>query len=256
MLLNNTHQPAALPQRIVSLVPSQTELLYDLGLEARVCGITRYCIHPAHWQKTKAIVGGTKKIKFHTLHALHPDLIIANHEENVREQVEKLADDYPVWVTDVGDLPGALDMIRDIGQLTGTPGPAEMIRRNVETAFAGLSRPRHRFRTGYLIWKDPYMTVGRDTFIHDLLSRIGLENIFSDRIRYPEINLSEILERHCELLLLSSEPYPFGPTHLEELQRDLPNTRIRLVDGELFSWYGSRLQQSPGYFQKMLEEPA
>jgi ABC-type Fe3+-hydroxamate transport system substrate-binding protein len=254
--LNTTHQPAALPQRIVSLVPSQTELLYELGLEEQVCGITRFCINPSHWRKTKKNVGGTKKINMDAVRKLQPDLILANREENIKEQVEMLAADYPVWVTDVHDLGSALSMIGDVGNLTGKPDKAGEIRKKIEAAFCSLTFSDVGYRTAYLIWKDPYMSVGHDTFIDDMLRRIGLKNIFAERTRYPEVTIGQIRERGCQLLLLSSEPYPFKASHVSELQQALPETSVQLVDGEMFSWYGSRLLKSAGYFRELIREIA
>lgn len=252
MLLNTALQPAAVPQRIVSLVPSQTELLHTLGLEEHVCGITRYCIHPPQWQQTKTIIGGTKKINENRLRALQPDLIIANREENLREQVERLSADYPVWVTDVHDFNSALEMITDIGRLTGKSNRALELCLEIRNVFSRIPKPKKKYQTAYLIWKDPYMSVGGDTFIHDMLERCGFENSFTDQRRYPTVTPETLRERGCELLLLSSEPYPFSDTHINELQQILPETKILLVNGEMFSWYGSRMLQAAGYFAEFV----
>ena len=254
MLLNTAQQPAAAPHRIVSLVPSQTELLFSLGLDEQVCGITRYCIHPAHWQHTKTIAGGTKKINENRVRALQPDLIIANREENVREQVERLSADFPVWVTDVHDLNSALHMIADLGVLTGKPERALELCAEISNAFVQITRPKKKYKTAYLIWKDPFMSVGGDTFIHAMLDHAGLENIFADQKRYPATSPEAISDRGCELLLLSSEPYPFNENHVKELQERLPDTKILLVNGELFSWYGSRMLLAPRYFSELVTQ--
>lgn len=255
MILQSTAELGYIPSRIVSLVPSQTELLYDLGLDSATAGITKFCIHPEAWFRTKPRIGGTKQVKREAIDALHPDLIIANREENVKEQVEDLARDYPVWVSDIYTLPHALGMITDIGELTGTQAKAEQLRNRIQIAFEEIPQQSVALKTAYLIWRQPYMTAGHDTFIHDMLQRCGFHNIFSDSSRYPEISVTDLQNRDCELLLLSSEPYPFRQKHIDELQVQLPQTRIILVDGEMFSWYGSRLQRSPAYFKKLLEEP-
>lgn len=256
---------SAPPQRIISLVPSQTELLYDLGLEPETVGITKFCVHPEYWFRQKTRVGGTKMIKPETIRQLQPDLIIANKEENVQEQVEALAAEYPVWVSDIHQLPQALEMIRSVGGMTGKSGQAEKIFQEIESGFETLKRkkiyltagtgtsiPANSLRTAYLIWKDPYMTAGSDTFIHDMLTHCGLDNIFGYTTRYPSISIEELQHGNCELLLLSSEPYPFREKHINELQSLLPRTKIILVDGEMFSWYGSRLRHAPAYFQTLL----
>lgn len=246
------------PQRIISLVPSQTELLYDLGLDEKVVGITKFCIHPEEWFRAKTRVGGTKDIKKEIIDKLQPDLIIANKEENVKEQVEELAKDYPVWVSDIHDLESALQMIEDVGTLTNKKIKSKEITAVIKQAFFQIANVQPKtqntkLKTCYLIWRNPYMTVGSDTFIHDMLDRCGLENIFLNKIRYPETTVEELNDAGCELLLLSSEPYPFKQKHIDELQEQLPGCKIMLVDGEMFSWYGSRLMKAPAYFKELLQ---
>lgn len=256
MILQSTDQLGYLPSRIISLVPSQTELLYDLQLESVTVGITKFCIHPQEWFRTKTRVGGTKQVKRAVIDSLGPDLIIANKEENVKEQVEDLAKDYPVWVSDIHTLADALGMIADIGRLTGSSAQAMTLIQEIQEEFDKL-RPvtaslPYRFKTVYLIWRKPYMTIGQNTFIHDMLQHCGLDNIFTDMPRYPEILIEDLKASGCELLLLSSEPYPFQQKHIDELQDQLPQTRIVLADGEMFSWYGSRLRHAPAYFKDLL----
>ena len=242
----------ASPRSIVSLVPSITELLYTLQLGERVTGITKFCIHPQNWFREKTRIGGTKAIKTEVIHTLQPDLIIANKEENVKEQVEELAQHYPVWVTDVNNLADAMEMIGQIGSITNTPERATSLINEINTAFDQLPTTNNQPQTGYLIWRNPYMTIGNDTFIHDMLGRCGFKNIFSHTTRYPAIDTWQLAQ--CDLLLLSSEPYPFQQKHIDELQAELPNTRIILVDGEMFSWYGSRLLHAPAYFTSLLQQ--
>ncbi|ULQ56748.1 helical backbone metal receptor [Flavihumibacter rivuli] len=241
-----------LPKRIISLVPSQTELLFHLGLEKETVGITRFCIHPDDWFRTKTRIGGTKDIRPERIHQLQPNLIIANKEENQKEQIESLAAHYPVWISDVNDLASALEMILGIGEITGRTAPAESLVSVIQEGFLGLEPIKNKPRTTYLIWKDPYMTAGSDTFIHSMMEKCGFNNIFGSRQRYPVTTVGEIRELGCELLLLSSEPYPFAEKHILELQEQLPGTTILLVNGEYFSWYGSRLQWAPSYFKKLL----
>ncbi len=255
MLLQEPRLPR-LPQRIISLVPSQTELLVHLELHDRVCGITRYCVHPAHWLREKTCVGGTKNPDLSLIRSLQPDLIIANQEENTREAVEQLAETCPVWVTRVGNLQEALQMISDLGQLTGTGSKASELTAAIRTAFSELNPVQPPLPAAYLIWRKPYMTAGGDTFIHAMLDRCGLQNVFGAAARYPVTDAAELASRGCRVLLLSSEPYPFKEKHVQELQTQLPETIIRLVDGEYFSWYGSRLREAPRYFSSLLQELA
>lgn len=240
--------------RIISLVPSQTELLFHLGLEKEVIGITKFCVHPEDWFRNKTRVGGTKNINFKTIHQLCPDLIIANKEENVKEQIEELAKMYNVWVTDVNDLSDAINMINDIGKLTGQTESASALALQINEEFERLrkiSSSKRRIRTAYFIWKDPYMVAGGDTFINDMMRYCGFENVFSNQNRYPEIILQELKEKNCQLILLSSEPYPFKEKHKKQIEKETPGIKIILVDGEMFSWYGSRLIKATEYFSEL-----
>ncbi|NDC78264.1 MAG: cobalamin-binding protein [Chitinophagia bacterium] len=238
-------------RRIVSLVPSQTELLHDLGLDAEVVGITRFCVHPPHWRRTKTRIGGTKDVRVERICSLAPDLVIANREENVKEQVEAIRSFCPVWTSDVNDLADATEMIRSVGRLTGREAAAGSMAQSIIDAFAASGSVEESIRTAYLIWRDPWMAAGGDTFIHDMMRRCGFSNVFADRPRYPVTTLSELSQAGVELVLLSSEPYPFRERDLEAVRRALPRTEVRLVDGEMFSWYGSRLRESARYLMGM-----
>lgn len=242
-----------LPQRIVSLVPSQTELLYTLGLEEEVKGITKFCIHPDSWFRQKVRVGGTKDVHPDRVHSLQPDLIIANKEENDREQIEELARHYPVWISDIRTLPDALAMIRSIGSLTGRITVAETLARTIEDRFAGLPSEAPPLRTAYLIWRHPWMAAGGDTFIREMLRYNGMINVFQHLDRYPVIEPETLARSGCQCVLLSSEPYPFREQHIREIREILPDARVLLVDGEMFSWYGSRLLEAPAYFRQLAD---
>jgi ABC-type Fe3+-hydroxamate transport system substrate-binding protein len=183
--------------------------------------------------------------------ALQPDLIIANKEENMAEQVLALAAYLPVWVSDVASLDDALQMMLCVGEITGRLPKAQEICAAVGSAFAAL-QPAAPLKTAYLIWQSPYMTIGGDTFIHDMLVRCGLVNVFGDTRRYPSISLEELRASGIELLLLSSEPYPFKTADIDSLRSVLPGVRIMLVDGEYFSWYGSRLLGAADYFTQFM----
>lgn len=235
----------------MSLVPSQTELLYDLQFSEAVVGITKFCVHPQEWFRHKTRVGGTKDVDIQKIYALQPHLIIANKEENVQQQIEALALDFPVWVTDVNTLDDALAMITDIGQLTCREKEAYDMVKNIENAFAVPKTIDSIIPAAYLIWKDPYMCAGADTFINDMMQHAGFENVFSNKTRYPEVTISQVQKAGCKILLLSSEPYPFRQKHMAELKNELKDVTVMLVDGEMFSWYGSRLLKAPAYFQKL-----
>lgn len=243
-----------LPQRIISLVPSQTELLFDLGLENEVVGITKFCVHPEEWFRNKTRVGGTKQLNLEIIRQLGPDLIIANKEENVKEQIDELGKDFPVWISDVKNLDDAYVMIKQVGLITNKEHQANKIIIQIKENFSRLQTPNSRLRTTYLIWQNPYMTVGSDTFIHAMMEKAGFKNIFSDKKRYPEITIEEMQNANCQLIFLSSEPFPFKEKHRDELQKKLPGSKVILVDGEIFSWYGSRLQFAPAYFQQLYDQ--
>lgn len=234
------------PRRIVSLVPSQTELLADLGLDAEVVGVTRFCVHPAGWKEKKTIIGGTKNVAVERVAALAPDLVLANLEENVREQIEALDALAPVYVTDVAAVDDALVMIRTVGALVGRVDQAEALVTEIGRGFDALAE-REPIRVAYLIWRDPWMTVGGDTFIHDVLARASFVNVFGERSRYPEVTEAELAAAEPEVVFLSSEPFPFRERHVAEVEEALPGVPVALVDGELVSWYGSRMRLAPPY---------
>ncbi|MCU0432556.1 MAG: helical backbone metal receptor [Bacteroidia bacterium] len=244
------------PRRIVSLVPSQTELLAHLGLNEEVTGITKFCIHPEHWFRTKTRVGGTKQYDLAKIAALQPDLIIGNKEENDREQIEQLMQLYPVWMSDIFNLTDALQMIEHIGAITGKATEANALTKEIERAFTSLAQLQTQTRrAAYFIWRNPWMTAGSQTFINDMLQRCGFENVFSAaNSRYPEITNEQLKAAKPEVILLSSEPYPFKEKHIAELQEICPDAKISLVDGEMFSWYGSRLLAAPEYFSAIIRE--
>ncbi len=253
-MMGRSLEVPAHPQRIISLVPSQTELLADLQLEKEVVGITKFCIHPDAWFRNKTRVGGTKQLHLETIQALRPDLIIANKEENERGQIEVLAAQFPVWLSDVNTLPDALEMIRRVGLLCGRADEAERIFRDVAAGFGTLAalHPRRR-RVAYAIWRNPWMWVGTENFIHDVMKHCGLENVMAGRPRYPELSLEGLRTLQPELVILSSEPYPFAEKHLPEVRAALPESTVMLADGEMFSWYGSRLLQAPEYLTRLLQ---
>lgn len=241
------------PKRIISLVPSLTELLYYLDLESSVVGITKFCIHPTHWFQEKKRVGGTKNLHFSVIDQLQPDLIIANKEENRLEDILELEKKYPVYVTDINTLPEAIDVIEKIGLITNTSAKANQINIKITQAFDALPFPNVYLDVLYLIWKDPYMAVANDTFINDMLESVGFRNVLENQSRYPEINLLEVQSLNPQVILLSSEPYPFKEKHIEELETVFPDAKIILVDGEMFSWYGAKLLYAPAYFRKLQE---
>lgn len=246
------------PQRIISLVPSQTELLHALGLGDRVVGITKFCLHPDVWYRGKHRVGGTKSVNFDKVAALEPDLIIGNKEENDRSDIETLTRSYPTWMSDILNLADALKMIEEMGVLTGTETRAAELIAEIESEFTSLdqwvaSNVKEKSSVAYFIWKDPDYCAGANTFVDTMLERCGLQN-FMTADRYPEFQIKDGVTP--DYIFLSSEPYSFKRKHIKAFEDKFPDAKIRLVDGEMFSWYGSRLTLAPKYFQSLLQELA
>lgn len=248
-----------LHQRIISLVPSITLLLFDLGLENNIVGRTKFCIHPKKKVNQIPTVGGTKNIDIQKVKLLQPTIIFANKEENEKEPIETLQKDFKVVLTDVKNIEENYKMITKVGKLTNTEIKANEIITTTKLNFYNLTDSILKFsnfqiNTLYLIWRKPYMTIGKDTFIHSMLEQLGLKNMFAHQTRYPIIqNLQTSYFSKCQLVLLSSEPYPFTQKHIAEIQEQLPNAKIILVDGEYFSWYGSKIMHAPAYFNTLIK---
>ncbi|MDT0686924.1 ABC transporter substrate-binding protein [Autumnicola psychrophila] len=235
------------PKRVISLVPSQTELLIDLGLEDHISGITKFCVHPEDLRKRKKIIGGTKSVHLERIKALQPDLILCNKEENTEKMVLELEKIAPVHVSDIVTLKGAFDLMQQYGQIFKKEVLVEKMISAVRNKKKEVERKVEGKRTkkvAYFIWKDPLMVAGNNTFINELLELNGFKNEFSGR--YPETNLEELQNLDLDLILLSTEPYPFKEKH-KKLFKDI-EAEVLLVDGEFFSWYGSRLIKALDYF--------
>ena len=254
-ITDQTGQPVTLqknPPKIISVVPSQTELLHSFSLEDETIGITKFCIRPKEWFKTKTKVGGTKTLNLPLIRSLKPDIIFANKEENDEGQIKELCREFPVYISDIKTLDDALKMIADVGILTNHSSQAIELIENIKSRF-NILKPVKEIKTCYLIWQKPYMAAGTDTFINDMMKRCGLTNVLANKNRYPEISIEELNLLSCELLLLSSEPFPFKEKHINEIKEMGFAGKILLVDGEMFSWYGSRLLKAPQYFQSLTD---
>lgn len=242
------------PERLISLVPSQTELLVDLGLEGRLEGITKFCVHPAHLRKEKEVVGGTKQVKLEKIRALKPDLILCNKEENTQEMVRELEQIAPVHVSDVRTVEDSLELIQQYGAIFGVEEKAVEIMEAIQEElkeFQDYMMSKASRKTAYFIWKNPWMLAGGDTFIDHLLDLNKFENVFrQEPSRYPRIELQELEKREVEVILLSTEPYPFKEEDRHYLQDGFEGTQVFIVDGEAFSWYGSRLRSAFRYFRE------
>lgn len=249
--LNKTLEISQPPKRIISLIPSITELLFDLGLEGQLIGITRFCIFPARARKVKTIVGGTKNLKLHKIRELKPDLIIADKEENTKEQIQELAKELPVWTSNIQSFDDAIDMISQIGALTNTSKTAKKLTRDILSAFAKIPPHPTKPIVAYFIWQNPLMVAADDTFINEMLKKVGFINAFQQKTRYPQITPTDLYEKQPDFIFLSSEPFPFSNKHLDSFRKISPKSKIILVDGTYFSWYGSRMKPAANYLQKL-----
>ena len=238
--------------RVISLVPSITEALFDLGLATdEIVGRTKFCIHPKDWVDKVEIIGGTKNLNIDKIKALEPDLIIANKEENIKEQVEELMKDFKVLVTNIETLEDNYYLLKQLGHLFGKEEKAQFFNLKTYEAF-NITKSDKRLKVAYLIWKNPYMTVGGDTFISKILEELGFENLFKDQNRYPEVQLEDL--KDADLIFLSSEPFPFKEKHIVEIREVCQNQKIMIVDGEAFSWYGTHLAKCGDYYRELLED--
>ena len=233
------------PKRIVTLVPSQTELLHYLGLEDEVVGITKFCVYPDVWFRNKKRIGGTKQLKLDEILALKPDLVIGNKEENTKEDIDFLANHIPVWMSDINSFDESIEMIKKIGELTGKQKVAAELVNSVNYKFDQLGNIGKGRSVLYFIWDEPSFVVGKSTFIDSILTKIGFINTCY-KTRYPD--LADLEELKPDFVFLSSEPFPFKEEHISKYQEMFPTSIIKIVDGEFFSWYGSRMEGAPTYF--------
>jgi ABC-type Fe3+-hydroxamate transport system substrate-binding protein len=257
--LNRTIEFNFPPKRIISLVPSQSELLWHLGLQKELVGITKFCVHPNEMFRSVKRIGGTKTVKPDEIQKLKPDLIIANKEENQQEQIEELCKHFPIYISDIYNLNDALRMIEQVGLITDRKNKSEELVSTIKEKHSLFKSKNSKAKTvkrvAYLIWKNPYMAAGSSTFITNMLNECGFINVFGNhKNRYPEIDLEDLKKENLDFVFLSSEPYPFKEKHITELQSHLPNTKIILVNGEMFSWYGSRLVYAFDYFEELIKE--
>ncbi len=248
--LNNTIELVNYPKRIISLVPSQSELLWDLGLREELVGVTKFCIHPRQLLEVTTVIGGTKNLNIQKIRSLNPDLIIGNKEENDKEQITTLQKEFNVWMSDIYNLNDALNMIVMLGDVVNKQQASLKLKQRIQDSFLQLTTLNKTVL--YLIWNNPYMAAGKNTFIDAMIQQMGLENSIKND-RYPQLNIEQIIHLNPDVIFLSSEPYPFKQLHIAELKQHVPNATILLVDGELFSWYGSRLTKSVTYFNTLLK---
>lgn len=239
------------PKRIISIVPSQSEFLWDIGLQNQLVGITKFCIHPKEMYTSVTRVGGTKKLNIEKIRELKPDLIIGNKEENEKEQIEQLQKEFNVWMSDIYNFDDSFAMMQSLGEITGKREEADNWVSKIKSELIPIKNIFPKKKVLYFIWKDPYMIAAGNTFIDHVLNYIGLENAANQLQRYPEMSEEVLKNIEPEVCFLSSEPYPFKEKDIEDINRILPDCKIKIMDGEVFSWYGSRLHDLPAYLKKL-----
>ncbi len=244
------------PSRVISLVPSLTQAICDVGLEDTLVGITKFCVNPSHIKNNINIIGGTKNPRIEDILSLKPDLIIANKEENRKEDILVLEDHVNVYVSDINTTEDFLLFCDDFKKIFPL-SRFDTLSQEIKNLNKQIPLSLHPIKVLYLIWKNPYMSVGKDTFIHHMMTTYGFQNTMSDETRYPELSIDDMKAKEIDFIFLSSEPYPFQEKDLIELKKYLPESHMILVDGEMFSWYGSALIKAHHYLidlQKKCEE--
>jgi len=246
------------PERIVSLVPSLTELLHDMSLEPQVLGITKYCVHPVHYLSTKKVVGGTKHVKYEDIKKLAPDFILCSKEENTPKMIAKLEKIAPVFVSDVNSFKDALNLIEVLGNILNRRTEASYIIDRINFRYAEFTariKNSDSYKVAYFIWANPWMVAGGKTFINDMLRICRFKNAYEKKERYPEINIKIIkITAKPDVFLFSSEPHDFTDEEVYEVLRRSKKTLTVYVDGEYFSWYGSRLIKAFDHFTQLREK--
>ena len=238
--------------KIVSLVPSITELLIEIGLNNELKGITKFCIHPSEICNQIPKIGGTKNLNLELISVIQPDLIIANKEENDKSQIEKLAADFNVLLTDTNTYDEALIMIEKIGEICNRKDKTNALIKDIKAAFDEITYQKQSKKIIYLIWKNPFMAAGKNTFIDSIMQKAGFINCITTE-RYPVIEPDEIKKINPDYIFLSTEPYPFKESD-KLIFNKFPLSKIKIVDGEMFSWYGSRMKKAPNYFKQLWQE--
>jgi ABC-type Fe3+-hydroxamate transport system substrate-binding protein len=254
--IGNTIELAKVPQRIVSLVPSQTEYLFELGLSERIAGITRFCKHPAPLVQQVTTIGGTKNFDIDKIKSLQPDLIVANKEENHEAGIRELQQYFPVWTSDIYTLQDNYHMMQQLALITNATGKGEAIIDEIKKSVQELEKKNtyERPAVAYFIWRKPYMVAAANTFINHMLGVMGLRNVYEHQVRYPETDAAQLQQLNPDYIFLSSEPYAFGHKHIQEFKEMVPAANVLVVDGEMFSWYGSRLRYAAEYFVSLRQQ--
>ena len=251
--LNNNILLTKTPLRIISIVPSQSEFLWHIGIKEQLVGITKFCVHPTEMFKSIDRVGGTKKLDINKIRALKPDLIIANKEENNKTEIELLQKEFNVWISDICNFNDAFKMMKLLALILNKEAEVKILISQIKKSLLAIKNIFNKKTVAYFIWYKPYMLAANDTYIDFVLNYIGLKNVALKLNRYPTIDIESLQNLKPQLCFLSSEPFPFKQKHVLELQQHLPNSKIIIVDGEVFSWYGLRMLHLEEYVKSLTQ---
>ena len=238
------------PETVVSLVPSLTKTLSDLGLGEKLAAVTRFCKYPQELVQTLPKIGGPQKVDTQKILGINPGVVLSVKEENNREQVLQLAEKIPVVVFNIRNIDDALRMITTLGRLFSVETKAHTITSRIKKGLANTVFPTKRLTVLYLIWKKPWMAAGKDTFIGSMLQAAGFENLANGR--YPEVN--ETMMRRASVIMLATEPYPFKEAERKQLAERFPRQKVLIVEGEIFTWFGSYMLNAASYLTKLIEK--
>jgi len=239
------------PLRIISLVPSITDFLHHLKLDKEVVGITKFCVHPHSWFTSKTRVGGTKKLNLDVITALKPDLIIGNKEENTEEDISFLSNQFPVWMSDVNSFNDAIEMIEKLGDVLYRINECQVLLDSILNSFKGIKNIGRHKSVLYFIWHEPNYVAGKSTYIGSIINTLGFVN-HCKMDRYPDFD--DLSVDSPDYVFLSSEPFPFTSRHIDYFKNKFPESKIVLVNGEMFSWYGSYMLKVPFYVNDELKK--
>ena len=243
------------PRRVVSLCPSLTETLFDLGLDDLVIGRTDYCVHPEEKLGAVQSVGGPKSVFLPVVESLLPDIILAVKEENDKKTLESLASlYYKCVIFDINSVEGALKMIEKLGEIFGRRERASAMRTSIGEGFSRVGRAAKNPSFIYMTWSSPYIAAGTGNYINSLLTGFGFNNCLSGSFRrYVRMELNELKRLEPDIIFLPSEPYNYTIADKIKFEKFFPGAKVVLVDGEMFCWYGSRMEKAGGYLKDLFK---
>lgn len=252
--LGHTFEFSAPPKRVVSLVPSLTEVLFDLGAGASVAGVTSFCIHPPQARETAAVVGGTKNPKVDVIRQLAPDLVYMNLEENLKRHAEAIREFAPVFVTEPKKVADVESLILQLARIHAREREGDAIVSRLAAALEEVRRKARRFTFAVAIWKNPWMWCGGDTYVSNLVAEAGGLNVFAGQTRYPTLQAEDVVREHRpEVIFLPDEPYLFTDDDAADLRAKTGARVVGPFAGDLFTWHGTRTVEGLAFLRDFLD---